>query len=86
MAYFPDHRPVRLRPAIILCEVAALVAALSVIALSNPGGYLWLVGVILILVHTILFYRLGRMSERGRAQSSPDFFRGLKQGLMGRRD
>ncbi len=86
MAYFPDNRPVRLRPVIILCEVAVLVAALTVIALSNPGGYLLLVGVILILVHTMLFYRLGRMSERVRAQSSPDFFRGLKQGLMGRRD
>ena len=86
MAYFPDRRPIQLRPAIILCEVAALVVALSVIAFSDPGRYLWLVGVILILVHTILFYRLGRISERARAQSSPAFFRGLKQGLMGRGD
>ena len=86
MAYFPDHRPIRLRPAIILAEVGALVLALSVIAFSNPTGSLWLVGVIMILVHTILFYRLGRMSERALSQSSPDFLRGLKQGLMGKRD
>ena len=36
----------------------------------------------MILLHTILFYRLGRMSERVRAQPSPSFVRDLRQRLM----
>jgi membrane protein implicated in regulation of membrane protease activity len=86
MPCLPNHWPTRLRPQIILPEVGALVLGLSAIALSTQPISLWLAGVILILLHTILFYRLGRISERARSEQSPDFIRGLKQGLMGRPD
>ncbi len=86
MSYLPDQSPRGLRPLIVLSEVGALVIGLSIIALSNPSLSVWLVGVIMILLHTVLFYRLGRVSERLRAQALPDFIRGLKQGLLGRRD
>jgi hypothetical protein len=81
-----DQRAASLRPAIVLFEVGILFLALSVIALAATTISLWLLAVSLILVHTILFYRLGRLAERIRSQSSPDFFRGLKQGLMRRPD
>jgi high-affinity K+ transport system ATPase subunit B len=86
MSYFPDHRSVKLRPALVLIELAALVIVLSVIHLTNRTEYLWLVGIAVVLLHTMLFYRLGRLSERARAQSSSEFLRGLKQGLMRRPD
>ncbi len=86
MSYQPDQRPVMLHPLIALFEIGAFVLGLSAIALSNPSLSIWLVGVSLMLLHTMLFYRLGRLSERARVQSSSDFFRGFKQGLTGRRD
>ncbi len=88
MSYLPDQRPEWLRPLLSLFALGALVLGLSVIVFSrpHPSVSLWLVGIILILLHTILFYRLGRKSERVLAQSSQDFFRGLKRGLTGRYD
>ncbi len=88
MSFLPDQRPKRLRPLLSLFALGALVLGLSVIVFSHPypSVSLWLVGIMMILLHTILFYRLGRMSERVGANSSQDFFRGLKQGLTGRRD
>ncbi len=88
MSYFPGQRPKRLRPLLSLFALGALVLGLSVIVFTHPypSVSLWLVGIVMILLHTILFYRLGRMSERVRANSSQDFFRGLKQGLTGKRD
>lgn len=88
MSYLPDQQPRRLSPLFSLSGLAAVVLGLSAIVFShpNPPASLWLVGIMMILLHTILFYRLGRISERVRAESLPDFFRGLKQGLTGRRD
>ncbi len=88
MSYSTGRRPERLRPLLSLFALGALVLGLSVIVFTHPypSVSLWLVGIVMILLHTILFYRLGRISERLRANSSQDFFRGLKQGLIGRRD
>ncbi len=88
MSYLSDQRPERLRPLLSLFALGALVLGLSYIVFSHPypSVSLWLVGIVMILLHTILFYRLGRISERVRANSYQDFFRGLKQGLTGRRD
>jgi hypothetical protein len=86
MSSLPDCQPRRLRLDVILLEVGALIFGLSAIALSRQSVAVWLVGVMVILLHTLLFYRLGKLSERARSQQSPDFFRGLKQGLMGRPD
>ena len=88
MSYLPDQRPERLRPLLSLLALCAVVLGLSVIVFTHPypSVSLWLVGIMMILLHTILFYRLGRLSERVSAKSSQDFFRGLKQGLTGRRD
>lgn len=81
MPCVPNHRPGRLRLWIILTEVLAVIAALSIIALSGPVIAFWLLGIVVLLVHTILFYRLGRISERIRAQPAPDFIRELGQKL-----
>lgn len=86
MSSLPDCQPQRLRLDVILLEVGVLIFGLSVIALSRQPVAVWLVGVMMIVLHTLLFYRLGKISERVRSQQSPDFFRGLKQGLMGRSD
>ena len=86
MPCMPDHQPQRLRLHIILLEVAAFIVGLSVIALSQQPVAIWLVGGMLIAVHTLLFYRLGKIAERLTTSELPVFFRGFKQGLMGRRD
>ncbi len=86
MPYIPDHKPQRLRLDIILLEVAALILGLSAIALSQQSMAVWLVGAMLITVHTILFYRLGKIAGRLTTEEFPAFFRGFKRGLMGRRD
>ncbi len=83
MPCLPGHRSARLRPQIILAEVLAFVFLLSVIALSDPSVTIWLVGVISLLLHTILFYRLGRISESVRSGPSPDFIDDLRQMLLG---
>lgn len=82
----PDHQPRRLRLPVILLEVAALIFALSAIALSQQPVAVWLVGVMLITLHTLLFYRLGKVAGLPAIERSRDFFRGFKQGLMGRPD
>ncbi len=81
-----DHQPRRLNLHVVLLEVGALILALSVIAFSRQNVMVWLLSVIVIVLHTLLFYRLGKISERLAARGSPDFFRGFKQGLMGRPD
>ena len=86
MPCLPGHRPTRVRPEIVLPEVAALVLVLSFLILSNASLLLSLVGAILVLLHTTLFYRLGRISERARSQPSPGFVRDLGQRLTGGRD
>lgn len=86
MPCLPGHRSVRLRPLLILAEVAAVVFALSLIAFSEPTVALWLLGVVLLLVHTILFYRLGRISETVRAAPSPGFIQEIRQAITGRPD
>ncbi len=82
MPCLPGHRSARLRPLIILAEVAAFVFLLSLIALSDPSVAIWLVAVISLLLHTILFYRLGRISESARSGPSPNFIDDLRQMLM----
>ncbi len=84
MPSLPNHRSIRLRPQIILPEVVALVVILSTIAISKPSASVWLLGIVVFLLHTILFYRCGRMSERVRAQPSPNFIRDLRQRLRER--
>lgn len=86
MLDLPDRPPQGLRLHVILLEVAALILGLSVIVLSRQPAAIWLVGVMLITLHTILFYRLGKIAGRLSAQKLSDFFRGFKQGLMGRPD
>jgi len=86
MPLLPDNQPRRLSLHVILLEVGALILALSAIALSRQTVMVWLVSVIMIVLHTLLFYRLGKISERLATRGSPDFFRGFKQGLMGRPD
>ncbi len=87
MVHTPDRRGTRLRPLIALLGLGAVITSLSAIALSgSPPVSLWLVGVAIVVLNTILIYRLGRLSERARSHSLPDFFRGLKQGLMSRPD
>ena len=86
MPRLPDHQPKRLRLLVILLEVGALILGLGAIALSRQPVAVWLVGVMMIMLHTLLFYRLGKISGRLSAEGSPDFFRGFKQGLMGRSD
>ena len=81
MPYLPDRRSIKIRPHIILPEVGMLVVILSTIALSHPSAYVWLLGISMFLLHTILFYRYGRMSERVRSQPSADFIRDLRQRL-----
>ena len=85
MPCMPDHQPQRLRLHIILLEVAAFILGLSAIALSQQSVALFLVGGLLITVHTLIFYRLGKIAARLTTEESPVFFRGFKQGLMGRR-
>ena len=63
----------------------AYVFALFLLILSDPSVTTWLVAVILLLLHTILFYRLGRISERVRSSPSPSFIDDLRQRLMGGR-
>lgn len=84
MPCLPGHRSTRLRPQIILAEVLAFVFLLSLIALSDPSVIIWLVGVISLLLHTMLFYRLGRISESVRSGPSPDFIEDLRQMLLTR--
>ena len=86
MSYFPDDRPARLRPAIILPAVVALVLGLSMIHFLDWASFLWPLGALLILAHTVLSYRLGLIVERARSQSSSDFLRGFRQGLTRRPD
>ncbi len=86
MPCLPGHRSARLRPLIILAEVAAFVFALSLIALSHPSLTIWLVAVLSLLLHTILFYRLGRISESARSGPSPGFIDDLRQMLTGGSD
>jgi hypothetical protein len=86
MPSFP-HRPGGGLPQrIILLEVAALFVGLSAVALSWLPVTVWLAGVVLITLHTLLFYRLGKIAGRLSVQKLPDFFRGFKQGLLGRSD
>jgi hypothetical protein len=81
------HRPGGGLPQhIILLEVAALFVGLSAVALFWLPVAVWLVGVALITLHTLLFYRLGKIAGRLSVQKLPDFFRGFKQGLLGRPD
>ncbi len=86
MPRLPFHQPRRLHLHVILLEVGALILGLSAIALLQQPVAVWLVGVMMIVLHTLLFYRLGKISESLATEGSPDFFRGLKQGLMGRVD
>ncbi len=86
MPCMPDHQPRGLPLHIILLEVAVFILGLSAIALSQQPVEIWLVGVMLITVHTLLFYRLGKIAERLTTAELPVFFRGFKKGLMGRRD
>ena len=86
MPLLPDNQPRRLSLHVILLEVGALILALSAIALSRQTVTIWLVSVMMIVLHTLLFYRLGKISERLTTRGSSDFFRGFKQGLMGRPD
>ena len=86
MPCLPGHRSAILRPQIILAEVVAFVFALSLIALSDPPITIWLVGVMSLLLHTILFYRLGRISESARSAPSPSFIREIRQAIAGRSD
>ncbi len=80
----PDHQPQGLRLHIILLEIAVFILGLSAFTLSHQPVAVWLVGVMLITLHTLLFYRLGKMAER--LTELPAFLRGFKKGLVGRRD
>ena len=84
MPRLPDHQPRGLRLHIILLELAVFILGLSAFTLSQQPVAIWLVGAMLIAVHTLLFYRLGKMAER--LTELPAFLRGFKKGLMGRRD
>ena len=84
MPRLPDHQPRGLRLHIILLEVAVFILGLSAFTLSQQPVAIWLVGAMLIAVHTLLFYRLGKMAER--LTELPAFLRGFKKGLLGRRD
>jgi len=86
MPRLPDHQPRGLRLHIILLEVAVLILGLSALALSQQPVAVWLVGIMLITLHTLLFYRLGKIAGRLTTAELPAFLRGFKQGLMGRRD
>ncbi len=83
MPYLPEQLQKRLRLSIVLPEVVAVILGVSAIALSHQHLELWLVGVMLIVLHTLLFYRLGKVSERIRTEGSPAFLRGFKRGLTG---
>ena len=84
MPRMPDQQPRGLRLHIILLEVAVFILGLSAFTISEQPVAIWLVGAMLIAVHTLLFYRLGKMAER--LTELPAFLRGFKKGLMGRRD
>ncbi len=79
----PDHKPQGLRLRIILLEIAAFIVGLSALTLSHQPVAIWLVGLMLITVHTLLFYRLGKLAGRLTAAELPAFLRGFKKGLMG---
>ena len=81
-----DHQPQGLRLHIILLEIAVFILGLSAFTLSHEPAAIWLVGVMLIALHTLLFYRLGKIAERLTTAQLPSFLRGFKKGLMGRRD
>ena len=72
-----DHRPIRLRPHVVLIELAVFVLLLAFLGLSQASASISLLGLIMVLLNTILFYRLGRISERVRAQPSIRFVREL---------
>ncbi len=86
MPCMPDHQPRGLRLHIILLEVAVFILGLSAFTLSHQPVAVWLVGAMLITVHTLLFYRLGKIAERLSTAELPAFLRGFKKGLLGRRD
>ena len=81
----PDHQPQGLRLRIILLEIAVFTLVVSALAISQQPVAVWLVGIMLITLHTLLFYRLGKIGSLTTAEL-PAFFRGFKKGLMGRRD
>ena len=86
MPRLPDDQPRGLRLHIILLEAAVLILGLSALAFSQQPMAVWLVGIMLITLHTLLFYRLGKIAGRLTAAELPAFLRGFKKGLMGRRD
>ncbi len=86
MLSLPGYRPQGPRLQIILLEIAASTIGLSAIALYQQPVVIGLVSIILITLHTLLIYRMGKIAGRLTATESQDFFRGFKQGLVGRPD
>ncbi len=86
MPRLPDHKLQVLRPRIILLEIAAFILGLAALTLSHEPVAIWLVGVMLITVQTLLFYRLGKLAGRLTTAELPAFLRGFKKGLLGRGD
>lgn len=81
-----QHLRKRLRLSVVLPELLAVILGLSAIGLSQQPLVIWLVGVLMIVLHTLLFYRLGKASERIRTEGSSEFLRGFKRGLTGQND
>ncbi len=86
MLSLPHYRPQGPRLHIILLEIAAFTIGLSAIALSQQPVAIGLVGIMLITLHTLLIYRMGKIAGRLTTADSTDFLRGFKQGLVGRPD
>ncbi len=86
MPRLPDHQPRGLRLHIILPELAVFTLGLSALALSQQPVAVWVVGIMLMTLQTLLFYRLGKIAGRLTTAELPAFLRGFKKGLMGRRD
>ena len=69
MPYLRERLRKGLRLHIVVFEVLAFILGMSVIALTQQPATVWLLGVAMIPLHTILFYRLGKVSERLRAEA-----------------
>ena len=81
MPCLPNHRRVTLRSTIVLPEIAVVVAAVSAIAFSGTANGLWIMAIIVLLLHTLLFYRLGRIAERKRSDPAAEFVHELRERL-----
>lgn len=65
MAHLSNRQPVKLRLEIIAPQVGTVILSLFVLGLVDTPAAIWFIFVaVMVLMHTLLFYRLGRIAEQ----------------------